>query len=67
VGHDGRGDGPVGGVRGVELQQAPLGANLKVTRTSADWRLKDGDVTWSIAAPARGAVQLRYALSYVRG
>ena len=51
----------------LELQQAPLGANLKVTRTSADWRLKDGDVTWSIAMPARGAVQLRYALSYVRG
>ena len=51
----------------LELQQAPLGANLNITRTSADWRLKDGDVTWSIAAPAHGAVQLTYALSYVRG
>jgi len=51
----------------VEIRQAPPGASLKVTGASAVWRLKDGDVTWSVPVPARAGARLRYQLHYIEG
>jgi hypothetical protein len=51
----------------LEWQQAQIGASLKVTGASAAWRLKDGDLTWSVPIPARGAARLTYRLRYIRG
>ncbi|MBU6371971.1 MAG: hypothetical protein KJS97_04520 [Alphaproteobacteria bacterium] len=51
----------------LELQQMPVGASLKVTNASAPWRMKDGDVTWSVPVAAGGETRVTYTLRYVRG
>lgn len=51
----------------LEVSQTPLGGSLRIDQTNARWRMKDGDVTWSIPLPAGGRTSLRYRMRYVEG